>query len=77
MDAIGIIRCAERKFQKSGETQFPTVRDVARACGCRQGDVEAACESTGLACLQGYNVEQWTLGDLEVYVFDGNAIEHR
>lgn len=70
MDAQKIIECAERKFQRSGQTEWPTVREVARACRVREQDVEAACESTYLACLQGYNFEDWKLGDLEVYVFE-------
>jgi len=64
-----IIKEAERRFQLSGQTAFPTVREVARSCRCRQRDVEQACEDTQLACLQGYNVEGWRLGDLEVYVY--------
>lgn len=64
-----IIACAERHFQRSGRTEFPTVRQVARRCRCRQRDVEEAIESTGLACLDGVNVEGWRLGDLQVYVY--------
>ncbi len=64
-----IIDCAERMFQRSGQTEFPSVRRVARACRIRQSEVETACDDTGFACLQGYNVEDWKLGDLEVYVF--------
>jgi hypothetical protein len=67
------IKEAERRFQLSGQTQFPTVREISRACRCRQRDVEQACADTGLACLQGYNVEGWKLGDLEVYVFGASA----
>lgn len=63
------IAYAERSFQRSGRAQFPTVRQVARACRIRQREVEKICEDTGAACLQGYNVEDWKLGDLEVYVF--------
>lgn len=66
-----IIAEAERWFQCSGQTAFPTVREIAKACHCRQLDVEIACESTGLACLQGYNIESCNLGDLEVYVYGG------
>lgn len=64
-----IIKEAERLFQLSGQTAFPTVRDVARSCRCKQSDVEQACKDTGLACLQGYSAEDWKLGDLEVYVY--------
>ncbi len=60
---------AERSFLRSGRTQFPTVRQVARACRIRQCEVEQICEDTGEACLQGLNVENWNLGDLEVYVY--------
>ena len=63
---------AERSFQRSGRTQFPTVRQVARACRMRQREVEQVCEDTGEACLQGLNVEDWKLGDLEVYVYGDN-----
>lgn len=71
MDAYDVIACAERMFQRSGCTQFPTVHRLARACRCKQKEIEQICEDTGLACLQGYNIEDWKLGDLEVYVFDG------
>jgi hypothetical protein len=64
-----ILACAERHFQRSGQTEFPTVRLVARRCRCRQSDVQEMVESTGRACLDGVNVEGWKLGDLEVYVF--------
>jgi hypothetical protein len=63
-----IIEYAERYFQRSGMTEFPTVRQVARACRCSHADVEAAVDSSGAACLDGVNVEGWKLGDLEVYV---------
>lgn len=63
------IAYAERSFLRSGRTQFPTVRQVARACRIRQCEVEQICEDTGAACLQGYNVEDSKLGDLEVYVY--------
>lgn len=59
---------AERFFQRSGQTQFPTVRWVARSIKCRQTDIE---EGAGeFYCLDGVNVEGWKLGDLEVYVTD-------
>lgn len=60
---------AERSFQRSGQTQFPTVRQVARACRCTQSTVQDAVDSTGRGCLDGVNVEDWRLGDLEVYVY--------
>ena len=66
------MKYAERSFLRSGRTQFPTVRQVARACRMRQRDVEQACEDTGEACLQGLNIEDWKLGDLEVYVYGDN-----
>lgn len=63
-----IIDYAERAFQRSGQLQFPTVRQVARACRVSQSTVEDAVNSTGRACLDGVNVEGWKLGDLELYV---------
>lgn len=63
-----IIDYAESYFQRSGRTEFPTVRKVARACRCTIAFVEEAVESTGRGCLDGVNVEGWKLGDLEVYV---------
>jgi hypothetical protein len=70
MDAYDrIFAYAERSFQRSGQTQFPTVRQVARACNCPQSLIEEAIESTGRGCLDGVNVEGWKLGDLEVYVY--------
>ena len=64
------MRYAERHFLRSGRSKFPTVRQVARACRLRQHEIEQICEETGAACLQGYNIEGWKLGDLEVYVYD-------
>jgi len=63
-----VIDFAERYFQRSGQTMFPSVRHVARACRCTQDFVVEAAESTGRACLDGVNIANWTLGDLEVYV---------
>lgn len=69
-----IVACAERHFQRSGCTEFPKVRQVARRCRCRQSEVESVQDS-GRICLDGVNVEGWRLGDLEVYVFEGAAPE--
>lgn len=63
-----IVACAERSFQRSGCTQFPTVREVARRVRCRQRDIEEVANEYRI-CLDGVNVEGWVLGDLEVYVF--------
>jgi hypothetical protein len=68
MDATVIAETAERYFQRSGRTQFPTVRTVARRLGIRQKVIEDATDE-GLWCLDGVNVEGWKLGDLEIYVF--------
>lgn len=57
---------AERFFQRSGKTEFPTVRWVARAIKCRQSEIED-CEGE-YYCLDGVNVEGFKLGDLQVYV---------
>lgn len=39
-----IYRYAERKFQASGKTSFPSVRQVARALKVTQGAVQEAVE---------------------------------
>ena len=69
IDAIAIAIAAERYFQRSGCTQFPTVRQIARRLRCRQQIIKDA-EDEGLYCLQGLKVEGWTLGDLEIYVYE-------
>lgn len=61
-----IIRVAEAYFQRSGCTEFPSVRYVAKRLRCRHADIEAL---DGFDfCLEGVNVEGWQLGDLHVYV---------
>jgi hypothetical protein len=69
IDADLIAATAERYFRRSGCTQFPTVRQIARRLRCRQQVIEDA-EDEGLYCLDGVNVEGWRLGDLEIYVYD-------
>ena len=61
-----IVATAERLFQASGRTKFPTVRRVARLLRCRQSDIKDE-EAEGNFCLDGVNFD-WCLGDLEVYV---------
>jgi hypothetical protein len=68
-----IAAIAERYFQRSGRTQFPTVRLIARRLGCKQQHIEDAT-GEGLYCLDGVNVEGWKLGDLEIYVFNPESI---
>ena len=60
-----IARYVERSFQKSGMTEFPTVRQVARALGLRQGLVEAAIDDdpTGRLMLTFWYAEDQRLGD--------------
>jgi hypothetical protein len=60
---------AERFFQRSGQTKFPTVRWVARSIKCKHSEI-AEAESEGFFCLDGVNVIDWKLGDLEVYVLN-------
>jgi hypothetical protein len=69
VSADEIAAAAERYFQRSGRTQFPSVRHLARHLGIRQQEIEDAV-GEGLYCLDGVNVEGWKLGDLEVYVFN-------
>jgi hypothetical protein len=64
-----IVNVAERFFQRSGRTSFPEARYVARRAGCKLSDIEDA-QGGGRFCLQGYNVEGWKRGDLEVYVMN-------
>ncbi len=42
----------ERSFQRSGQTGFPTVRQVARAIGIRQDEVEGAVDDHPTGNLQ-------------------------
>ena len=39
-----VYKYAERKFQASGRTEFPTVRQVAKALGVKQDAVKEAIE---------------------------------
>jgi len=54
----------ERKFQNSGKTEFPTVREVSRGTGVSQKNIEEAAESCEYLMLTGYNIEGITLPDL-------------
>jgi hypothetical protein len=65
-------RYAERYFQRSGRTEFPTVRQVAHALRLRVGEVEQAVDdSDGTMALAYWHVE-WTepLGGHFVEVYD-------
>lgn len=46
-----VYRYAERKFQKSGMTTFPTVRQVARALKVTQVEVQDAVTGDPECCL--------------------------
>lgn len=61
-------RYVERWFQRSGQTDWPTVRRVARALRVRQVEVEEAVDGhpAGNLMLTGYNIEDIGLADLFV-----------
>ena len=64
-------RYSERYFQRSGRTEFPTVRQVARALKVKQTDVEQAIEDDRLLMLTSYNViPRPTLGEHFVETFE-------
>ena len=73
LDPQRVERYAERYFQRSGRTEFPTVRQVARALRLRQREVEMAVEDhpTSNLFLTMYNVEGGTpLGEQFVETYN-------
>jgi hypothetical protein len=60
-----IAACAYRHWIKAGMTEWPEVRVVARRLRVSQRLIDQ-CSGDGPYLLQGYNVEDWKLGDLEV-----------
>jgi hypothetical protein len=63
---------AERYFKRSGQTRFPTVRQVAHALGMRQVDVEQAVEDSDATMGLTYWLVEWKepLGGHFVEVYD-------
>lgn len=66
---------AEKKFQESGKTQFPTVRECAKAMNCRQSDIVRAIEDSELLMQTQWNIPHFDdkLGDHLVETFEKNS----
>jgi hypothetical protein len=65
-DLVRLAGYVEKFFSRSGQTQWPTVRQVARALGWRQSRVEETCDgdSDGLLFLSSYfTTPEPTLGE--------------
>lgn len=70
-DRDRVIRYAERYFQRSGRTEWPDVRKVAKALRMRQSQVSEIVEQDDDMCLSYYNVEwEVPLGDYYVDVIN-------
>lgn len=65
-----IERSAERHFQRSGRTEFPTVRQVAKRLHAKIVDVYSEVDQSDRMCLEYWNVA-WEVprGDWHIYVF--------
>lgn len=63
-DQRRVRECVERHFQRSGQTDWPTVRQVARRCRMLQSDVQQIAEDSDDICLSRCNTEhEPPLGD--------------
>ena len=61
---------AETRFQKSGKTEFPTVRQVAMSLRIKQGNVVEASEDCEFIMITEYNCEpRMRIGDKFVETF--------
>jgi len=72
-----IYRHAEQKFQESGKTSFPSVRQVARALKVTQGAVQEAVEGdpSGDLMLTSYNCSPpEPLGEHSVETFEKEGV---
>lgn len=66
-----IERIAEKRFQASGRTRFPTVREMARSLRVSQADIELAVDDHPNLELTSYLTAPPTpLGDCFVEVID-------
>lgn len=65
-----IAASAERHFQRSRQTEFPTVRQTARRLKTSIREVYDVVDSSSLMCLEYYDVE-WKVkdGDWFIYVY--------
>ena len=67
---------AERYFQRSGKTKFPTVREVARRFGMRQDAVSDACDGNENLMLTSFLTAVPTpIGEHYVEVINAPGIE--
>lgn len=59
-DCERIERYVERRFQKSGRTEFPTVRQVARALNLRVSEISEIADAGDNLMLTYYNIKGWS-----------------
>ena len=57
-------RYVERRFARSGNTAWPSVREAARALGCRQGEIEEAVYNDERLFLSYYFTQEYANGSL-------------
>jgi hypothetical protein len=71
----GLARYAERYFHRSGHTEFPTVRQCARALRMRQAEIEELANGDDRLMLTGYlSLPLDPLGDLFVEVLHPEGV---
>lgn len=68
-DTIRIKKFAESYFQKSGQTEFPTIRYVARRLRMRQKEVLELVDCSDCMCSEYYHAEH-KIGDRFINVMN-------